>query len=120
MRCADRLFCEVGFPLRRQAPWRSAGSAPAAMPHGGAAARPNRRWVASTGSLIRAPRRSLLNGSNTERILQAPPFARRNALGVVPNRFLKVIVMCCCEEKPDAAETSEIGESALSSKLHAC
>jgi hypothetical protein len=53
-------------------------------------------------------------------MFQAPPFARRNTLGVVPNRFLKVIVMCCCEEKPDAAETSEIAELVLSSKLQAC
>ena len=60
-----------------------------------------------------------LSGSNTERMFQAP-FASRNALGVVPNRFLKVIVMCCCEENPDAAEISEIAELVLSSKLQAC
>lgn len=81
-----------------------------------------RGGLASTGSLIRASRRGItspLNGSNTERMLQAP-FARRNALGVVPNRFLKVIVMCCCDENPDAAETSEIAELVLSSKLQAC
>lgn len=118
---ADRSFCEVEFPhvAKRcgglpDPPARAAGKDEPLTRRGFGV-----HWISHPRAVTRHPRKGPLNGSNTERMFQAP-FARRNALGVAPNRFLKVIVMCCCEEKPDAAETSEIADLVLSSKLQAC
>ena len=127
MRRADRSFCVVGFPY--VAKRRCGPPHPPALQCRMEAARQSRPLDASRVCRLldlsserhdAASAKELLNGSNTERMFQAPRFARWNALGVVPNRFLNAIVMCCCEENPDAAETSEIAESVVSSKLQAC